>query len=76
MSEKPSKREMIRQLETRTNQQKISYLIFLKEKLKVKDPSTYPLYQVKMEWIETKINIYSNMKTIIERDHGLTKFME
>ena len=76
MTDIPSKREMIKQLETRSNDQKISYLIFLKDNLKDKDPSTYPLYQVKMDWIETKINIYCNMKTIIKTDYGLTKFME
>ena len=37
MTDIPSKREMIKQLETRSNDQKISYLIFLKDK-------EYPLY--------------------------------
>jgi|MDSZ01.1.fsa_nt_gb hypothetical protein len=75
MIEVPSKRKMIREMTTKTPEQKVIYLTFMLENLKMQGQDT-PLYDTKLEWIQNQIYINTNVKEIIDQQHGLDAFME
>jgi len=76
MREIPTKKKMIQEMEMRTLQEKVIYLKHIKLNIIKKDLLNDSLYKNRVEWIDNKINIYSNTKSIIENDYGLNRFMD
>ena len=72
----PTKRQILEQINTRTLQEKIAYLKFIKESIIKQDLLRDSLYKNRVEWIDNKLNILSNTKTIVEKEYGLNRFMD
>ena len=72
----PTKRQILEQITTRTLQEKIAYLKFIKESIIKQDLLRDSLYKNRVEWIDNKLNILSSTKTIVEKEYGLNRFMD